>query len=300
MGKYFSPQDFKDAELVLSRLSIQSNCYTPFKKIVRAKYLVAIDDDPTSAFYAADLYHQIYQTYGYFPYVLCVGGRGPLSKYTNEKNESEGGKLKRICCKLAVRCHDITVLNRGSNTGQNLFDIAQKVMENPGIVVMCLTQRLSLRIRQTWLYLDKQYETLDHDKFSSLEVYYYVPKQSMEDQLQVYNCKGLAKGLLYLSEIASIYNRIRRYSGSLQAPLDFAVTRQVVQASNRLEQKYPLKNGKIGFKYVWQFVYAWICIKNHKKIIAMDLKRVTKFYQFRFLKQYDHIGRTQYGLFLKK
>lgn len=102
MRKYCTPQDFKDAELILKSLCVETNCFAD-GKIIRARYLVAIDDDPTSAFYAAYVYHLIYQAYAYHPFVLCVGGKGPLSKYTNEKGESEGDRQNAFVWLWACR-----------------------------------------------------------------------------------------------------------------------------------------------------------------------------------------------------
>ena len=303
MRKYCTPQDFKDAELILRSLCVETDCFID-GKIIRARYLVAIDDDPTSAFYTAYVYHLIYQTYAYHPFVLCVGGKGPLSKYTNERDESEGDKQRRVCIALGVQPSDIRVLDKGTNTGENLLDIVLSVSSSPGRIIMCLTGRLSLRLRQTLLYLDRQYaDRLDKQAFDEIMrqgVYYYVPEESVDDQMQLYNCKGLAGGLLLLSEVASIYNRIRRYSGTLQAPLDFEVPREVIEASGHLEAKYPLKNGKLGFTYVWQFIEAWSSVKWFKRQIQVDLSRAIKFNQRQLMEEFDFLGKTQYGLYLKR
>lgn len=270
MEKFFCKQDFTDAEIVLAQLSVKTNCFDKQGKVVDAQYLICVDDDITSAFYAADIYHQIYQTYGYYPIILCVGGVGPLSKYTNNKDESEGKKLARVCEKLNVLPNHLIVLDKGTNTGLNCLDIYNTVAGKCWKMIMCLTMRLSLRLKQTFEYLDHQYpDKVDASSLAKLvsATYYYVPEESVEDMMHMYNCKGLCKGAMLLSEIASIYDRTYRYAGELQKPLDFDITREVAEAALRLAKKYPLKINMYCFNGIWQFIWAYFSILRNKRRI---------------------------------
>ena len=269
MEKFFTKKDYADAETVLAQLSVKTNCFNG-EDILPAKLLVCIDDDITSAFYATDLYYRIYKTYGYYPAILCVGGVGPLSKYTNNKGESEGKKLARVCEQLGVLPAHLIVDDKGKNTGMNCLDIYNEAVNTRWKVIMCLTKRLSLRLKQTFEYLDHQYpDKVNAEALSKLvsSTFYYVPEESVEDMMQLYNCKGLCKGAMLLSEIASIYDRTSRYSGKLQKPLDFDITRETAGAALRLAKKYPLKINMFKFNGIWQFVWAYFSILKNKKRI---------------------------------
>ena len=273
MEKFFTEKDFADAKIVLSQLSVKTNCFDKNGKVVNAEYLVCVDDDITSAFYASDIYYQIHQTYGYYPTVLCVGGVGLLSKYTNKKGESEGQKLARVCETLGVLSSHIKVLDKGTNTGLNCLDIYSEVANRGARIIMCLTKRLSLRVKQTFEYLDHQYP----DKVSKVSLikvvdstFYYVPEENVEDMMQMYNCKGLCEGAMLLSEIASIYDRTYRYAGNLQKPLDFDITKETAQAALRLAKKYPLKINMFCFNGIWQFVWAYCSVLRNKKRIKQE------------------------------
>ncbi len=279
MEKFFTKKDFADAETVLAQLSVKTNCFNKQGKVIPAEYLVCVDDDISSAFYAADLYYQIAQTYEVFPTILCVGGKGPLSKYTNAKGETEGKKLARVCESLGVLPSRIQVLDKGTNTGLNCLDIYYEVANTDKYVIMCLTKRLSLRFKQTFEYLNHQYPD-KVDKFLLEDIidstFYFVPEETVEGMMEIYNCKGLCKGALLLSEIASIYDRTYRYSGSLQKPLDFDITRETAQAALRLAKKYPLKINMFSFNGIWQFIWAYFSVVRNKKKIREEIDRTIK------------------------
>ena len=291
MEKFFTEQDFTDAKIVLAQLSVKTNCFDKKGKIVNAEYLVCVDDDITSAFYASDIYYQIHQTYGYYPMVLCVGGVGPLSKYTNKKGESEGQKLARVCATLGVLSSHLKVLDKGTNTGLNCLDIYDEVANRGACIIMCLTKRLSLRLKQTFEYLDHQYP----DKVSKISLaklvdstFYYVPEESVEDMMQIYNCKGLCKGAMLLSEIASMYDRTYRYVGKLQKPLDFDITKETAQAALRLAKKYPLKINMFSFNGIWQFIWAYCSILMKQKHIKLVTALVLREWRNELRKKYRH------------
>ena len=274
MEKFFIKKDYADAKLILNQLSVKTNCFDAKGKVVPAKYLVCVDDDINSAYYAVDLYYQIFQAYKYYPMILCVGGKGALSKYTNVKGETEGKKLARTCETLGVLSSQVEILDNGTNTGLNCLDIYNELANKNAKVIMCLTKRLSLRFKQTFEFIDCQYP----DKVSAKSLadvvastFYYVPDESIEDMMQIYNCKGLCKGVMLLSEIASIYDRIVLYSGTIQKPVDFEISEEVELASLRLAKKYPLKINRFCFNGFWQFIWAYysVLINKHKIKLAM-------------------------------
>lgn len=269
----------QDVKLVLGCLKVKTNCFDENGKPFRAKYLVCIDDDITSAFHAMTLYFMIYQCHGYYPKVLCVGGVGPLSKYTNQNGMSEGMKLAYVCKRLGADESSVLVLDNGTNTGLNLKDIVLEVAKEPGMTFMCLTERLSLRLKQTLEYLPHQYPEISEQLMKQMfknGVYYYVPEQRLAEQMNFFNCKGLANGVMYFSEIASIYDRIERYSGTLQAPLDFEVPQEVKDAAHRLAKAYRLKMPGWSLRKLMQFVKAYRAVKDNTCLIADETEEIIR------------------------
>lgn len=291
MKQFFCMRDYVDAALILSELKVKSDCFNPDGTVVRARYLVCIDDDITSAFYAMYLYRLIHKTYGYYPFLLCVGGTGPLSKHLNEEGVSEGMKQRMVCLELGARAKDITVLDHGTNTGLNCLDVYKHVVKSCGKVIFCVTTRLSLRLERTFAFLSRQYPTeVRLNQFEALKaagVHWYVPHESLSDMMQAYNCKGLAKGVMFLAEVASIYDRIVRYSGKIQAPLDFEVSDKVVEASQRLARKYPLKINALNFTGIWQYVYALSTVLFFKPWIKSEVRMAIKQVKNRLREEFD-------------
>lgn len=280
MKKYFSKQDFNDMMLILSVLRVKSDCFETDGVVKRARYVVCIDDDITSAFYAMYIYHLIFSTHGYHPFILCVGGKGMLSKYTNEKGESEGMKLSRVCVELGADPNLITVLDNGTNTGLNCLDIYRQVAKNPGKVIICVTMRLGKRLERTWAFLPKQYsKVIDIRTFELIQingVHFYSPDETVEDMMQVYNCKGLGHGVMLLAEVASVYNRCKFKENITQAALGFEMPEAITKAYERLAAKYPLKINLWCFNSLWQYPYAFCCVMFNKKWIKTDSVRAVK------------------------
>lgn len=280
MKKFFTKEDFIDMMLILSVLKQPTDCFNTDGTVKKARYVVCIDDDITSAFYAMYIYHLIYATYHYRPFILCVGGVGMLSKFTNEKGESEGMKLKRVCQRLGAALSDIIILDNGTNTGLNCLDIFKHVAQNPGKVIICMTMRLGKRLKLTWDFLLEQYpkevDRATYEQVKKVGIYYYSPEEKPEDMMQVYNCKGLAKGAMLLGEVASIYDRCLRHAGKCQAPLDVLVPQNVIDAHNRLAKKYPLKINLWCFNSMWQYPYAFCCVMFYKLWIKRDFYKAIK------------------------
>lgn len=301
MKKYFTKKDVAAAMTILDFFCVKTDCFGENGQVFPARYLVAIDDDPMSAFQAAYLYHLIYQTHGFHPTVLCVGGKGPLSKFTNENGETEGMKLRRVCISLGVKGSYIVVLDRGTHTGANLKDIVTCAAAPEGLTIFCLTVRLSFRLKQTLLALDKQYPELADDfaKMMAAGVKYYVPEQEDADsQCHAFNGKSLARRLFWFSEVASIYDRYLKYvkEGKMER-ISEEIPEEVVLAHELLAGKYPLKNGIINFDYAWQFVYGLFSIITNRRIMRLDLEAAIRINEQALLKEFSFLVKTKYGLF---
>ena len=252
---------YEAAELVHSALRFQTNCYEN-GKIIKANQLVAIDDDVTSAIAAARVFYEIRKEYGYCPQVLCVGGKGLMSKHTHKKSEAE--LLAYVLEQLGVHPERITILGKGRNSGDNVLAVA-KATEDGVVTIWCCTQRLSLRLERTQAQQAPQ-----------LKSYYYVPDQSLNDVMRIYNGKGLCEGEMLMHELASILNRCEAYAGTFQKPLEFEVSPEVREAARLLESNFRLKLPKKTIKSYWQFIRLYVAILRNKKAMRQELDEATE------------------------
>ena len=252
---------YKAAELVHSKLCFQTNCYEN-GRVIRADQLVAIDDDATSAFAAAKVFYEIRKEYGYCPKILCVGGKGLMSKYTHEKSEAE--LLAYVLEQLGIHRERIEILGEGRNSGDNVLAVAKVTPENT-TTIWCCTQRLSLRLERTQAQQAPQ-----------MKSYYYVEEQSLDDVMKLYNGKGLCEGEMLLHELASILNRCEAYAGTFQKPLEFEVPWEVLEAAKLLEANFRLKLPKKTLKSYWQFLKLYVAILRNKKAMRQELDKETK------------------------
>lgn len=252
---------FQAADLLHSFLRIKSNCYDENGEIIRATYIVAIDDDVTSMLYAVKLWHEVHRVYGYFPILLCVGGKGLMSKHTHQKSEAE--LLAYVALKLGVPSAYVEVLGLGKNTGDNVLAVAKRILSGP--VLWCVTQRLSLRLERT-----QAMQAPEMDSF------YYVIEESLEEVMKVYNGKGLCDGQMLLHELASILNRCKAYSGTFQKPLEFDIPQEVKEAAALLERDFRLKLPLKTFKSYCQFVQLFVAILLNKRKMRRELEEAIK------------------------
>jgi len=223
--------------------------------------LVAIDDDVTSAFAAAKVFYEIRKEYGYCPKVLCVGGKGLMSKHTHKKSEAE--LLAYVLEQLGIHSQRIKILGEGRNSGDNVLAVAKVTPEN-ATTIWCCTQRLSLRLERTQAQQAPQ-----------LKSYYYVLEQSLEDVMKLYNGKGLCDGEMLLHELASILNRCEAYAGTFQKPLEFEVSEEVRAAAKLLEDNFRLKLPKKTLRSYWQFLKLYVAILRNKKAMQQELEKET-------------------------
>lgn len=301
----FSANLWLYARTILDVLKVNTNCFDFDGKVIRAKFLVAIDDDPTSALYAAQMYHLIFKEHGYHPLVLCVGGLGLLSKPMNGKGITEGIKLANVSQSFGIEASDIVVLDKGSNTGLNARDIALfqleylkkqilEITKGQGIhddemaarlsainkiTIFCVTERLSWRLERTVKFLSHQYKQELKVGNSCFEIkdYYYVPNQDWEDMLMYFNGKKFAGGIMLLAEIASIWDRYEKSKGKYMMPLDLKAEKMVRgkiwKIAKKLTQEMPLKIPGFNIRKFWQYPYAYIDVVSHKKLAAADLEQ---------------------------
>ena len=146
MNEKMFARSHRAAEIIYNALAVKSNCFVKANKPVRADFVIAIDDDPTSALWASWMYHKIRAEYGYRPAVLCVGGKGLLSRHTHDKSEAE--LLRDVCIRLGVSPQSIGLAPLGTNTGANVQAV-KKIIPAGQTAIWCITKRQSLRTERT-------------------------------------------------------------------------------------------------------------------------------------------------------
>lgn len=251
------------------------------KLVIKPQYVVAIDDDPVSAYYAATLMKKAMLQFGQYPKLLCVGGKGMLSKYLNRLPDgtvlSEGQKLFMT----AQRVHSFPahVLDGGNNTGANLKEIIDYLAaknDSDAPIVFCPTQRLSKRLERTVVFTPQQFPGT-----KPLNAYYYVPGETLDDVFQLYNGKGLAEGLLLLSELAALYDRTAtgKYTGKFMAEYDHEIPQNVHVAGKYLMRHYPIRVSRIPLTAPLQFWKMFNSVRSMRMAVAADLEKKINLWQ---------------------
>lgn len=243
--------------------------------LIKPEFVVAIDDDMVSAFYAATIMKQAKSQFGSYPKLLCVGGTGMLSKYMNRLDDgtilSEGMKLRMTALRFGN--FPVAVLDRGNNTGANLKEIIDYLADyrkTGAPIIFCLTQRLSKRIERTVEFSTRQFPGT-----GALNAYYYVPGESLEEMCQLYNGKAIAGGLPLLSEVAALYDRVgtSRYTNIYMAEYDGMIPKHIIKAGMNLMQKYPLRVSRMPLQAPIQFAKMYFGVIKNRKAIADDLEQ---------------------------
>lgn len=270
----FRTTDWENAQKVFDFYKQETTCFDERGRLkIQPSYVVAIDDDMASAFYAVEIAKIAYRQFGIRPHILCVGGTGMLSKYLNRQDDgsvlSEGQKLGMVVRLLGVPY--CTVLDKGNDTGANIKEIINFLAFNyaqSSPIIFCLTQRLSKRIERTVAYSSKQFPGTH-----PLNAYYYVPGERLQDMCQLYNGKAIAQGLPLLSEAAALYDRMNRYAGVYMAGMDKRITKDVVEAGEALVQRYPIRVSRIPLSAPLQFCKMYFGLLKNRRAIEDDLQR---------------------------
>ncbi|MBQ7632776.1 MAG: hypothetical protein IJS88_01515 [Alphaproteobacteria bacterium] len=270
----FRTQEWKDAKVIFDFFRKETNCFDSNGRLcVQPKYVVAIDNDPVSAYYAAVIMKQAKSQFGVYPQLLCVGGNGMLSKYLNRYADgiilSNGMKLRMVA--LHFGNFPVCVLDRGNTTEVNIKEIIDFLVvynNYDAPLIFCVTQRLSKRLERIVAYSTRRFPSTH-----PLNAYYYVPGEDIRDVCRLYNGMALAGGLPLLSEAAALYDRVgtSRYVNHYTAEYDGTIPKYVMQAGMRLMEKYPLKVSQNIITAPWQYACIYLSLLKNRKAIAEDL-----------------------------
>ena len=259
-------KDYEAACLVHENLCSKTDCFYPSGGLKKFDFLVCIDDDPTSAVYAVRIAKKHYLLYGVYPYILCVGNKGLLSRWTHKT--TEGRFLREVCVRLFFPENMTVVLDNGRNTGENILAIRNFLQESKNMdktVLFCCTKRLSLRVKLT-----------QQAQAESIHAFYYVIQESMDEACKWYNGKRFGNCTMMYHELASILNRCEAYAGTFQAPIPFPVSQEVRDAAKWLEKRYRLKLPNKNLRSLFQFLNLLRDLKKNKKRMEQELLQQIK------------------------
>ncbi len=275
----FNSPDWENARIVFDFFKQQSTCFDSGGLLkVEPKYVVAIDDDMASAFYAATIMEYAKRQFGKYPRMLCVGGTGMFSKYLNRLNDgtilSEGMHLRLTAVQIGSSAYPISVLDSGTNIYANLKEIIDYLADKDDLeapIIFCPTQRLSKRLERIVAFTTYQFPGT-----CPLNAYYYVPDEEIKDVCQLYNGKALAYGLPLLSEAAALYDRIgtEHYVGRYMAEYDAMIPKFVHIAGQKLVEKYPLHVFRSVLSAPLQFLKIRWNLQMRQKEIVQDLEHM--------------------------
>lgn len=282
------------AELIHDNLCYKTDCFKVDGKLKAVKYIACIDDDPKSAIFAAWLYHKaIYE--GQDPVVLCIGGTGILSKHLKKngvEKYTEGMRLAEVCMELGVPKHKIIILDKGTNSGENVCEVAEQVLHDFGDIVFAVTKRLSLRWERTFkkqigekmqkLMAEKYHHEFLISRIKIPQSWYYVIEETLEEACSWMNGKRCGDCQMMFQELASIYRGCLRTQ--FQLPLEQEPSEDVLKANAYLAKHYRIKLGKRGPRELWQYFCLLRDLKKHlphmrKEQEAAVYKMITKISQ---------------------
>lgn len=266
--------DWESAKKVFDFYSVESNCFAAWGKLkICPHYVVAMGSDMISAYYAAYIAELARKQCHIMPRILCVGGLGKLSKYTNRLDDgtvlSDGHMLWWVIRQLGN--YPITILDRANSTSENLKEIADYLAyknEQNAELIICLPKRISKRVELANASLPIQFIGT-----RKLNAYYYVPGETMEEMCCLYNGKAVAGGLPLLTEAADLFNRMSVYDGMHFNMHGKSANKDLLIAGETLMHRYPLNISHCLLSAPLQFCKIRFGLMWHQKEIAADLRK---------------------------
>lgn len=274
-------KDLRNAQMVFNFFKHETDCLNKRGELVVVpRYVVAIGDDPISAYYACKIAHKAERQMGIVPRIICCGGYYQFSRRLNVRENgrplTEGQKMARICQQLCPECKTI-VLDRSCNIVQSVSEVAKYLASNKEEnrqIIFCPTQRLSKRLQRIADF-SGWYNMIP------LKARYYVHGERIPEIMQAYNGMKFAGGTLLLNEAANLYLRmtdpyhIARY----MEPLDCDIPQGIHEAGLQLAAKYPLRHQGSCAANPLQGGWLLWCWYWHRKQIQRDLQKQIRHWQ---------------------
>lgn len=253
MRKYY----FEAAEVINRAYDVAS----AYDKTKRYDYMVVYDDDITAVLKSMNVYRQVKKVNPEARLVV-VGGEGLLAtafavmrfslKVRGKqfasgllKKETEAARLKRVAVALGVPESEIIVLDKGTNTTQNLQAISH-LAEGKQVLVVS-TQRLAMIFKQSADFQCNE----EPEKHACIPLRYdlFVIKQTVKDTLRWYNFQAAGNGRVALHLFASLVRRFDVYDGKfLRKP--FEADEETKKADAILRQRFLIKQRVTGIRKI--------------------------------------------------
>lgn len=246
-------EDLKNAQLVHSALCLPTDCYDQNGTLIQFEYIVAIDDDITSAIYAVKLAKEMARMYRTYPTILCVGGQGILSRHLY--SESEARVLYTACLQLGypkdlVYCEGLDTGHNSIENVENVYKLVNCNYLRRRNVLFCVAKRQSLAYG---IVLRK------HTTYMNYRL--YVIDESVEQACKLMNGKALCGGEMMLHELAGILPRYDEYAKKHPGISLVNVSEEVRAAADNLAKRYRLKlRGKKRLIDYLRYFKLYLCV----------------------------------------
>lgn len=248
---------FQAAEVINNTYDVAST-YVETKKY---DFMVVYDDDITAVLMSMRVYRQV-KKINPMARLVVVGGEGLLAtafavmrfslkirgkNFASSllKKETEAARLKRVAIALGVSETEIDVLDKGTNTTENLQAISHLAQGKKALVVS--TQRLAMVFRQSADFQCNE----EPEKHGCVPFDYdlFVIKQTVEETLRWYNFQAAGNGRVALHLFASLVRRFDVYDGKfLRKP--FEADDKTKEADALLRNRFLIKQRLTGVKQI--------------------------------------------------
>lgn len=270
-------ESFKSNEMNPESFLLCANEKRGRRYLKNADFVICYDDDVVSAYHAVRLWWQLYSTYGYQGpsgekrKLICVGGKGLMSSrlykslMKDETRRTEGRLLAKTACSLFVSADDIIICDKGTNTGENLKEIAEVIGDKTAIVAV--TQRLSLI-----LYMSQKQQQ------PQLQLDYFVIWETVSETCCYMNGMRFASAKPILHYWAHVLRRWKNYSteqNKFMLPV-FGVDSEVEKRAERLQSKYVVKQRDYPLKSMVQMLPFVFDLLIHGKYAQQEYNIVVR------------------------
>lgn len=270
-----------------------NRCYdvaSTFDATKKYDYMVVYDDDITAVLKSMSVYRKVKEL-NPDARLVVVGGEGLLAvafsvmrlslKMRGKKEakllkkETEAARLQRVAMELGVPKEDIVVLDKGTNTTENLQAIS-KLAEGKNALVVS-TQRLAMVFKQSADFQCNE----EPEKHACVKLNYdmFVIHQSVAETLRWYNFQSAGDGKVALHLFASLVRRFDVYDGKfLRKP--FEADAETKKADALLRNRFLIKQrlGGIGLlkAYLQYIPIVWDIFWNAEKYLIDESEAIAE------------------------
>ena len=210
-------------------------------------FMVVYDDDITAVLKSIQVYRQVKKLNPKARFVVRFSLKIRRKTVASSllKKETEAARLKRVAMALGVPETEIDVLDKGTNTTENLQAISHLAKGKKALVVS--TQRLAMVFRQSADFQCNE----EPEKHGCVPFDYdlFVIKQTVEETLRWYNFQAAGNGRVALHLFASLVRRFDVYDGKfLRKP--FEADDKTKEADALLRNRFLIKQRVTGVKQI--------------------------------------------------